>query len=111
MGDIEELKNNSETLDFHRQASGSDCDFCNQNEKWSTNESLLEKMKISEVCFATFCFGGVFLGWVDGRWREVHYLTVIPFMVIHVQQLAQGVGETLPTAAAIRVTARKNLEQ
>lgn len=54
-------KNNSKTLDFHICASGSDWYFCNQNKKWSIKESLVEKMKISEVCYGTLCFGA---GWL-----------------------------------------------
>lgn len=33
MGDIRELKNNSKASDFHAQASGSGCYFCNKNKK------------------------------------------------------------------------------
>lgn len=53
MGDIEELKNNSKTLDFHTHAAGSDCYFCNQNKKSTIDESVLEKLKVSEVCYVT----------------------------------------------------------
>lgn len=36
-----------------------------QKKKIKDQKSLLEKMKISEVCYVTLCAGSVFSGWIN----------------------------------------------